>query len=395
MAIYLGMSLLSVVRRKQQLHTSITKLFFKYILLYILSNTTFTNCKSLIDSNSTSIQNTEAKVNELSHSIEINVYGNLHTDGYYYIFANIGTPPQPQMLIIDTGSLLLTVASANCAHCGKHGLSNVDPSQSNSSQCLKYENPKCKSIQGGSNYDGKCVFKQSYYEGSVVKGEFLQDVIELKGNNTNKLKFKYEYIALVNEEHSLMYSQQANGIFPLGCNKSGLKSGNIDKECTLLYALLGNNINVGTQMFALCLSDNGGILEIGGYNSRYLLKNEYHSETISWMPIVNAPIYAIHIDYLEISGKPFAATNKTFLLDSGSTVTSLEPGLYDPLVAWFNKACGDLNRGANFIAEFAMLRGKTNTMGIPNCIHNVKEKKYCFSSHIILSSLYLLGYVFT
>ncbi len=43
--------------------------------------------------------------NENLHTIK--VYGNVNI-GYYYINLFVGTPPQPQSLIIDTGSHVTT-----------------------------------------------------------------------------------------------------------------------------------------------------------------------------------------------------------------------------------------------------------------------------------------------
>lgn len=66
------------------------------------------------------------------------IYGNASL-GYYYVNIYIGSPdPQPQSVIIDTGSGILAVPCANCKQCGhkNHIHSPYDPQKSTSSQVL-------------------------------------------------------------------------------------------------------------------------------------------------------------------------------------------------------------------------------------------------------------------
>jgi hypothetical protein len=52
------------------------------------------------------------------HSLK--VYGNVSL-GYYYANIYIGTPPQRQSMILDTGSGIIAVPCEQCTQCGnKH-----------------------------------------------------------------------------------------------------------------------------------------------------------------------------------------------------------------------------------------------------------------------------------
>ena len=48
---------------------------------------------------------------------DIPMYGNLSPLGAFYIKANIGKPPQPFNLLLDTGSTDLLLPSINCTSC--------------------------------------------------------------------------------------------------------------------------------------------------------------------------------------------------------------------------------------------------------------------------------------
>ena len=51
------------------------------------------------------------------HSFEI--FGST-TFGYYYLDLFVGTPPQKQTVILDTGSEITAFPCSDCTDCGKH-----------------------------------------------------------------------------------------------------------------------------------------------------------------------------------------------------------------------------------------------------------------------------------
>jgi len=61
----------------------------------------------------------------LSHAIfyKIPIFGNITNISYYYSYIFMGTPPQPQSVILDTGSSLVAVPCENyCANCNINSL---------------------------------------------------------------------------------------------------------------------------------------------------------------------------------------------------------------------------------------------------------------------------------
>ena len=64
----------------------------------------------------------------------LQVYGN-YSLGYYYVEVGVGSPPQMQALIIDTGSNILAVPCKGCTHCSTshlHQPFNVNGSSTSS-----------------------------------------------------------------------------------------------------------------------------------------------------------------------------------------------------------------------------------------------------------------------
>ncbi len=74
----------------------------------------------------------------------IMVYGNSSYLKYYYTNIYVGTPPQKQSVIIDTGSLMTAVpCKPYCTNCGKHLYSYYDMTKSSTSESLGCENKNC------------------------------------------------------------------------------------------------------------------------------------------------------------------------------------------------------------------------------------------------------------
>ena len=72
------------------------------------------------------------------------VYGNSSYLKYYYTNIYLGTPPQKQSFIIDTGSVITAVpCKPYCTNCGKHLHSYYDMTFSSSSELLECNDKNC------------------------------------------------------------------------------------------------------------------------------------------------------------------------------------------------------------------------------------------------------------
>lgn len=101
------------------------------------------------------------------------IYGNSSSLTYFYVNLYIGSPPQKQSVIIDTGSHMTAIpCQPFCENCGSHINPHYDTNKSNSSSILQCESNKCKQF----SYT-KCEEKTNQCGYSMVKFYFL--ILEL------------------------------------------------------------------------------------------------------------------------------------------------------------------------------------------------------------------------
>ena len=118
-----------------------------------------------------------------SHTMEL--YGNF-TLGYYFANIFLGTPPQEQSFIIDTGSSVFAIPCDMCVSCGlRHLNPKFDVAKSTTNQLLTCETggSYCQGCEGKPG-NASCEFSTSYVEGSSLKGIMVEDMvmIQTQGN---------------------------------------------------------------------------------------------------------------------------------------------------------------------------------------------------------------------
>jgi hypothetical protein len=134
------------------------------------------------------------------------------------------------------------------ATCGNHINKWYDVDSSSTKvfyDCKKEKSCECTD-------GGKCLFMQSYLEGSMYQGFWVKDVTYFGDNSHPKDAFKFSF-GCVKKETRLFYSQKADGI--LGMGMGGGHS--INAEQPIYDAMFDEGI-INKRMFNLCLGKNGG-----------------------------------------------------------------------------------------------------------------------------------------
>lgn len=100
---------------------------------------------------------------------------------YYYTNIWVGTPPQRQSVIIDTGSDYLAFPCTRCkaGQCGKHNNPPLNIQADKTARIVKCHEKIDNFVCNSCNKDGNCAFAKSYLEGSSLNGEVYEDNIRL------------------------------------------------------------------------------------------------------------------------------------------------------------------------------------------------------------------------
>jgi len=262
------------------------------------------------------VYNPEAKIESAR------LYGNIREFAYYFVDVLVGLPqPQRVSVIVDTGSSLLGFPCKPCDHCGHH----MDPLYDIDASVTARRMPCTPACKCRGDW---CGYTQSYVEGSSISGFWFKDEVRL-GDAPQSNPPVNVTIGCHTNERKLFYSQRANGIMGLARTSSV-------GHPTILEELFRDSLHVNTGVFAICLSERGGRLTVGGANQTY------QTSAIAWIQLGNSQFYVIQPVGLAFGGVTIADSQSQFgtaLVDSGTTFTYFPTALYVRVAAAIVAAC--------------------------------------------------------
>ncbi|GIX62133.1 aspartic protease PM5 [Babesia caballi] len=349
---------------------------------------------------------------ELPQPLEVAVYGDLHQLAYYYTVVEVGTPPQRQTVVVDTGSSNLVLSSQRCGHCGTHDMQRFDPSLSATVLYVNGRGSLCNEVGGvrGRHIEGgnTCHFTQQYAEDSAITGVYVTDFFAFGNDGAPNASYRVPYFGCITSETRLMYQQHANGVLGLGPrwreradapdsapaatqkmdNTADDSDGSIsdpgrdppaqgrnggfrrnddgDEEVTssvepqttaqipmrrldFVTDYLEKHFPRRQHQFALCLSEKGGSLTLGGYGKgseaphcEATGRKETHG--IVWAPLISSNLYSISVKAVEFVGFKVMPSRQSFILDSGSTNSSLESPVYKIISLFYSFLCDEIEK---------------------------------------------------
>lgn len=87
------------------------------------------------------------------------IYGNSSSLNYYYTELYVGTPPQKQSVILDTGSSTIAIpCQPYCTDCGNHLNSYYLATNSRTNEILDCNTKRCSELGSSCNIDQKCEY---------------------------------------------------------------------------------------------------------------------------------------------------------------------------------------------------------------------------------------------
>ncbi|KAL3616273.1 hypothetical protein CASFOL_039663 [Castilleja foliolosa] len=301
--------------------------FQALLLILLLSFTTIATCRfPLIHrpdnySFEARMKRDAMRVASLTHLLAANEVGdnNFSTDlqylSEYFAEVGVGTPPQTQTLVIDTGSDMLWVQSQPCddPSCSPQ----FDPTNSTSFANVGCNDLTCYEVghsnKGCDNTQSMCTYEYGYGDGTHISGTMAIENITIGNTIVPNM--------------------------PIGCTHKAkdLKTGYLADG---VLGLSGGALSVVSHsggMFSYCLgnSTNAGWLEFG--------RSNIPKDDITWATLIHSIKYpsfyyidlvglSVGGEVLDIPGDTFQMNQETgeggIILDTGTVVTRLAEDTY-------------------------------------------------------------------
>lgn len=252
--------------------------------------------------------------------------------GTHYAFLYVGTPPQRQSVIIDTGSHITAFPCTGCKQCGTHTDPYFMPSNSSTASALKC-GPR------------RCEIAQSYSEGSSWKAYKVRDTVYLAGGRKDDNRHATDF--KINMTFGCQVSQ--TGLFRTQLEEGIMGLSNQPE--TIPHQLVAQG-KAKTRIFALCYRAEGGILTLGGVDRRI----HHNMDTIHFAKYkASGSWYGVIVKKVQFErrggdkdgelvdiGSNFASfqTAKGSIVDSGTTDTYLPRSLAGTFMSKFKDITG-------------------------------------------------------
>ncbi|KAL8217754.1 hypothetical protein R6Q57_021127 [Mikania cordata] len=284
-------------------------------LFYLL--TAFDRCYS--DATLPGIAHKLASGDRALSSIVFQVTGNVYPKGYYYVTVNIGDPPKPYWLDLDTGSDLTWLqCDVPCTKCLPAPHKPYKPNK-NLVTCM---DPLCASVQWPEPHkcespNDQCDYEIQYADYGSSLGLLVKDWFPLQYANGTVVKPRLAFgCGYEQEVEASMDPPYTDGILGLGLGKA-----------SILRQL--NELGVTKNVVAHCLSAQG--------DGHLFFGDEFVPPSgIIWTPMSTTKMdkhYYLGTAELYVGGKTSGVKGLPIVFDSGSTYTYFSAQAYKKLVS--------------------------------------------------------------
>ncbi|KAK8587685.1 hypothetical protein V6N13_086665 [Hibiscus sabdariffa] len=275
--------------------------------------------KAMMSAYNGSSSSSSMMMNRVGSSILFPVHGNVYPTGYYNVTINIGHPPKPYFLDLDTGSDLTWLqCNAPCVHC----IEAPHPLYQPTNDLVACKDPLCAALHPPGDYKcespDQCDYEVEYADGGSSLGVLVRDIFSLNYTNGIRLSPRLA-LGCGYDQIPGTSNHPLDGILGLGRGKSSIVS-------QLQSQGLVRNV-VGH-----CLSGiGGGFLFFGD--------GVYDSSHVTWTPMSQefTRYYSPGSAEFHFGGKATGIKNLIVIFDSGSSYTYLNSQAYQAVTVLLKK----------------------------------------------------------
>ncbi|KAL6984287.1 hypothetical protein U1Q18_017666 [Sarracenia purpurea var. burkii] len=296
------------------------------VVFLVVSLTTFQvsfgDGSQLQNNNKKQTKSTAADGSRFS-SVVFPVTGNVYPNGYYYVTLNIGRPPKPYFLDIDSGSDLTWLqCDAPCTKCSPAPHTLYKPSKDrvtcNDPLCATLPWPENKSCE---TPDEQCDYEVEYADRGSSIGVLVKDLFPLRFTNGSIFGPRLIFGCGYNQEvPNSIHPPYTDGVLGLVYGKS-----------TIVSQL--HELGLTRNVLGHCLSGKGGgFLFIGD--------DLLPSSGVVWMPMLHNALeknYAIGPAELLYANKATDVKDLLVVFDSGSTYSYFNSDVYNATLSMIKK----------------------------------------------------------
>lgn len=230
-----------------------------------------------------------------------------YESGSHHIYIYVGSPiPQRQTLILDTGSRYMAFPCEPCKDCGQH----ASPKYWNDTQSTTHRDnlhPNCvfAKKKRADAVDDSCTFDQTYLEGSSWKAKEVEDMIFLgTGDQEESVE---DYMPHLSIPFVFGCQTAVTGYFTHQYSDGILGMGKQTDKNSLLQTMVQAGA-IDRAAFAMCLSQTGGTLSLGGsglarpdskafeHPEQYHIGDMHYSKLTAEHGLYALEVYNVYID---------------------------------------------------------------------------------------------------
>ncbi|PAN32558.1 hypothetical protein PAHAL_5G496300 [Panicum hallii] len=242
----------------------------------------------------------------------------------YLMAVNVGTPPTQMLAIADTGSDLVWVDCRNGSGApAAAGGVVFEPSSSSTYNVVGCQSDACQGLnQASCDADSNCQYQYAYGDGSRTVGVLSTETFSFAdgGGGSSAPQVRVPHVDFGCSTY-MAGNFRADGLVGLGGGAFSLVS------------QLGSATPFGRR-FSYCLmpsyaANSSSTLNFG---SRAVV-SEPGAATTPLVPGEVAAYYTVALESVAVGGRTVASRSSAIIVDSGTTLTFLDPALLRPLVA--------------------------------------------------------------